>query len=72
MILMLQQYQYQATNQLIFDKIVDSQAPRTFLTLCIECKASTIRTLALRCLTIVCSRAEAILQLEKVITLNFS
>lgn len=46
--------------------VVQMGGPRVLLILCVECKASTIRTMALRTLATVCCSTMAIRQLEKV------
>lgn len=48
------------------DLFVRAGGPRALLILCVECKASTIRTMALRTLATICSTATAIRQLEQV------
>lgn len=51
--------------------VVQAGGPRALLILCVECKASTIRTMALRTLATVCCSTAAIRQLEKVKNIYF-
>lgn len=51
--------------------IVRTGGPRVLLILCVECKASTIRTMALRTLATVCCSTAAIRQLEQVQVILF-
>lgn len=48
------------------DAFIDSDAVRLLLTLCLESKLSTVRTLALRALATICSTNEAIRQFQQV------
>lgn len=46
--------------------VVRTGGPRMLLILCVECKASTVRTMALRALATICCSTMAIRQLEQV------
>lgn len=48
------------------DSFIDSDAVRLLLTVCLESKLSTVRTLALRALATICSTKEAIRQFQQV------
>lgn len=48
------------------DAFIDSDAVRLLLTLCLESKLSTVRTLSLRALATICSTKEAIRQFQQV------
>lgn len=48
------------------DAFIDSDAVRLLLTICLESKLSTVRTLALRALATICSTTEAIRQFQQV------